>query len=445
MDGMAQGAYLDRFLAVVRAELDGHERFMALHRPQLAPDFNAVSCFYPDENHLSAIIAMLLDPKGAHGQGDVFLNIFLEIITPKDSPENTSSERKPLEILKERISKGLNIARVKSQLEVATNYLDNDNNMRRIDILLDLDGFGLAIENKPWAIDQPNQIADYHAHLSHKNNYGLKFILIYLSGNGNPPGIGSVTPENRSKMEESGHFILMSYLQLKEWCQHCAEKCRSPRVRYFLEDFTTYIRDNFEGRIPMIQEEIVIESAVKLENRSAAIAIGYSWPKIARKLIEDLASFSMKRAGLNPNEWEFNVDFRSDCSNGFQFHKKTWKHLAFKFCFEGVNTINFFYGIVSRNGSKQFLPESIKQLDAEFRGGEPPTDWWPWCQKFKPPFYDWNLSDEPWLGIKLEGETVKLVADKLEKLIQHATEEIDGIEASLAPSEPPGGPLCSKN
>lgn len=49
----------------------------------LAPDFNLFDYLRDDELGLSACLAGLLDPKGKHGQGTVFLNAFLETVGKK--------------------------------------------------------------------------------------------------------------------------------------------------------------------------------------------------------------------------------------------------------------------------------------------------------------------------------------------------------------------------
>lgn len=71
---------LARLLTSVSAQLESYDNFMKMNAPQLAPDFNMISCLYPDENRLSNVIAMLLDPKGEHGQGDAFIQLFLNSI-----------------------------------------------------------------------------------------------------------------------------------------------------------------------------------------------------------------------------------------------------------------------------------------------------------------------------------------------------------------------------
>jgi len=305
---------LNRFLTTITAELESLKRFKALYAPTLAPGFNAVDCLNPDENRLSAVIAMLIDPKGGHGQGAVFFKLFLSVLT-----ESMRENDKFIDNLKQISNMNdaeLQEARTEPGLEVATTLIADS--QRRIDILLHFNtpehnGFGLAIENKPWAIDQPRQIEAYCKYLTKRYSSktaienqldSYNFLLIYLSGNGQPPGEDSVYGVCRTEMEKSGRFIIMTYSQLKDWCQRCAEKCQSSRLRYFLEDFALYIRDKFEGELPIMEEEVVIKNALKLENISAAVAVGISWPQIAHKLIEELADMSFRQSGLKPsNDW----------------------------------------------------------------------------------------------------------------------------------------------
>ncbi len=56
-------------------KLEGHQ--LRLDRKQ-ATGFNVFDFIDPDENKLSDVLAWLLDPKGSHGQGDVFLLLLFE-------------------------------------------------------------------------------------------------------------------------------------------------------------------------------------------------------------------------------------------------------------------------------------------------------------------------------------------------------------------------------
>ena len=69
---------------------------------------------------------------------------------------------------------------------------------RRVDISVEIkpreprdkEPFCLAIENKPYAADQPNQVKDYLDYL--KERYQDRALLIYLSRSGDAPSEDSI-------------------------------------------------------------------------------------------------------------------------------------------------------------------------------------------------------------------------------------------------------------
>ena len=101
---------------------------------QLARRFNIFDYLRTDELGLSRVIADLLDPNGKHGQGNTFLRLLLDRLEYSDA------------------SKDLDHASVKVEVEKAI----KDN--RRLDICVRIGEHCLAIENKPYAGDQPDQI-----------------------------------------------------------------------------------------------------------------------------------------------------------------------------------------------------------------------------------------------------------------------------------------------
>ena len=56
----------------------------------LASDFNVFNYIQPNENTISGIIADLLNPRGSHGQGVIFLQKFLELL--KDEVPSKSKQ-----------------------------------------------------------------------------------------------------------------------------------------------------------------------------------------------------------------------------------------------------------------------------------------------------------------------------------------------------------------
>jgi PD-(D/E)XK nuclease superfamily protein len=201
-------------------------------------------------------------------------------------------------------------------LESATRTIEDS--QRRIDILLNIDGVALAIENKPWAEDQKNQLKDYAKHL--KKVFQGNFLLIYLSANGGPPTEESITIDERDDLGKTGNFQIISYLTLRDWIALCAEKCRSSRVRNFLEDFESYITIQFGGGFTVMEQELVIEQATKTENIGAAFAISRYWPDIATRKIRELADLISQRIDAS---WEIESDFNYLATNtGLIFCRK---------------------------------------------------------------------------------------------------------------------------
>ena len=185
----------------------------------LSSSFNVFGYIKPNENLISDIIADMLNPFGNHGQKDLFLQKFFDIIIPDEINNNASYT---------------------VQREVATNYITHHN--RRIDIIIsDNENFGIGIENKPWAGEQPNQIKDYVEHLTKKYH---KFILIYLSGNGSEPT--SIDNEPKKELLENKKLINRSYAgKFLVWLGTCYKECESNKYRWFLKDFIRYVEITF--------------------------------------------------------------------------------------------------------------------------------------------------------------------------------------------------------
>jgi hypothetical protein len=199
-------------LAAAREEIRRNE---LLH----ATRFNVFGYIRPDENRLSDIIADLLDPRGTHGQGDAFLRLFgteLGVELPDELGRATVTREEPTTLL--------------------------TNPLRRIDVVVDFGSSGLAIENKPWAGEQVDQIKDYIDQL--RRRYGGRFVLVYLTGDGSPPP--SVPPDALSRLEREGRFRLMPFpTGFSAWLDACADRCQAEPVRWLLQQFRRYVRDEF--------------------------------------------------------------------------------------------------------------------------------------------------------------------------------------------------------
>ena len=218
---------LDNFFSNLRFRLDIFQTTKKQTDVYLASDFNIFDYIDPDENQISDIIRDLLDPRGKHGQDDIFLNEFLKLI---------------------EITENYNAQKVNLSREDPTSYIMKS--QRRMDIAIDFDKeFGIVIENKPWTGEQKDQIKDYRENTDRK--YKGKYFLIYLSRDGSHPI--SIEPDIRKTLESEGKLKTISYpIEFKNWLESCYKECKAEKVRWFLRDFIKYVERKFK-----IQECII--------------------------------------------------------------------------------------------------------------------------------------------------------------------------------------------
>ena len=206
---------IDRFFAEAKRKVDAAE----LVDRKLASGFNVFDLICPDENRLSDVLKLLLDPRGGHGQGDLFLRLFLERI---HAPQNAKHTKK---------------ATVRR--ESITNRIDNS--QRRIDLLVDATVLLVGIENKVNASEQPEQVKDYLEHLRRwAEARSCRSVLIYLTPDCRPPN--SLRSEETRKAIANKLLICWDYNEdLRGWLEACRDQCEAPRFNDFLSDFLQYI------------------------------------------------------------------------------------------------------------------------------------------------------------------------------------------------------------
>lgn len=226
---MTNGDY-QHFYSVLKAKRQNYRDAKRHLDRFLSTDFNVFKVIRPDENRLSKIIADLLNPFGSHGQQCKFLNAFLHLdaIRHHIKPNDLDS------LLKQRPQSVI--------CESRTVYIERS--QRRIDILIAFDKSGLAIENKPWATDQEEQLQDYSENLQKKFND--RFFLLYLTPQGGDPSESSMRSDRKTNLQGKDQLICISYsVHILKWIEECCRLCESDKFRWFLYDFEQYIRDNF--------------------------------------------------------------------------------------------------------------------------------------------------------------------------------------------------------
>ena len=227
------------------------DRLQAGHDRRTAAAFSVADLAVTRELDLSRLFAQLLDPGGSHAQGATFLSLLLDEIRfqiPAADASRLAAFRSP---------PGLG-----SRVEVehgtgGDKTADGEPGSGRIDILIELDDRRhIAIENKPWAWDQPEQVVRYLSYLRQRSAGSAgrgetaadeSFLLLYWSGDGRDPDDVKAAPEESLKRR----CITMPYRETADrpsvegWLRRCAVACEAPQVRAFLLDLLRYVDRKF--------------------------------------------------------------------------------------------------------------------------------------------------------------------------------------------------------
>jgi hypothetical protein len=250
------------YFAGLNSTLKSTQRVQELYNSKVAFKFNLFNFWYPQENKISQILAFFLDPAETHGQGDAFLKIFVKRLGLDEFKCDTT--------------------------HVSVKCEQGIDNQRRIDILLSFGNntFGIAIENKLWALDQDFQLYDYAEFL--KKKFNNNYLLLYLTPDGRDPGEKSIIQEYYQEHKKAGRIRTIGYIatvidMVREW----AMTCNAERVRNFLYDFEQYFKQQFLGDTFMNQSDVIAEFVQSnVENVQAAFET-YKAFEIIKKQIAD--------------------------------------------------------------------------------------------------------------------------------------------------------------
>lgn len=210
-------SFFRRMRQIYAIQVQAEERI----NKHLATGFNVVQQFIqPNEEKLSAIFAWLLDPRGSHGQGAIFFNLFF------------SAKRE------------INVSSLLSvKTEVVTKHIAWS--QRRIDIVLEGKDWIVGMENKPWAAEQNNQLMDYQRQLfAHKKAHTY---LYYLPGN-----VGRHTSDCKD-LGQKCPIISLPYRQdgaegsIETWLEQSIQLCQAEKIRFFLSALLEYVRQEFKN------------------------------------------------------------------------------------------------------------------------------------------------------------------------------------------------------
>lgn len=170
-----------------------------------------------DELKHSLFLAELLNPKGRHGQGSLFLKLFVEKVGIDDF--DTESSNVETEKYIGKIS---------------------ESESGRIDIFLeDKDRKTIVIENKIYAGDMPQQLIRYYKFSSQYNSKNI----LYLTLNGGSPSDDSIKSDSLNLIKDENFKVISYQSHIVEWLELCRkESVNFPLLREGLLHYINLIK-----------------------------------------------------------------------------------------------------------------------------------------------------------------------------------------------------------
>lgn len=260
-----------------------------------------------DEVKTCRVIYELINPNGAHYQGNVFLRMFIKDVLNQDFSED--------EIKSARVFREYHIPDTK----------DSDND-RRIDLVVQTKDRFIPIEVKLYAEDQDTQCKDYY---EFAKKYQKNPVLYYLTIDGKKPSKESSVDipviENQKEIQPGINMISFSK-EVLIWLGNCEKYCYDNKLWPIYEgvrQFASSVRmivGKSEDKEGMDISEKIIESADAFKAADAIVnnmqnaknaLVNKVLEAIEKKIDEDFCSVH-------------NIETSDDTKNAFYYKNIKW-------------------------------------------------------------------------------------------------------------------------
>ena len=222
------------FLEFIEPMAELVDRIRTQRRRETASEFSPFRYLQTSELGLSRILGDFLSPAGPHCQGDVYLKDFLLRVGLPDADTAGAFVR-----TEERLHSG-----------------------RRIDVTVRGPGWICGIENKPFAVDQQNQLQDYWAAIKTEVDAGCAR-LIYLSGSNSFPSDISLAADAATCLMNGGELFVFSYsgrsddasiIDFDQILEAWQNLSKPERLRAFISDFRAHLTAQFSEGGTMVDD-----------------------------------------------------------------------------------------------------------------------------------------------------------------------------------------------
>ncbi len=386
-----------------RARLDNWREVKAVMARRHAPDFTLFDFVRSKEVGLSALLRWMLDPRGSHGQGADFLRAFAVRFATDD-----------------RISwlDRLCTPEANSMTEAFTRSIANK--ARRMDVLVEASGHAVAIENKPWAGWQANQLRDYLEDLGGRAPSGHCLVVFSGRSEEEPPA-DAIAPELRERAVAAGLLRLFCYSDLVEWVRDCAGACQAVRPRLLLEDFADFIDRRFCGKSdvednrmiiePLLDNSRLLEPALRLIDAGDALYDGL-WDRLEKQLASEMETFGWKVSGGDQSALFSKNDYKLLIEAGLP--EDLLIGLGYSASEEGP-----FIGVCRMEpGRRRGDDGVVALLNAACAESVDSDEYWPWWYWFEATEFEARDEDITpfWVGIGTGGRTARPILNAARKI-----------------------------
>ena len=271
----------------------------------------------------SSIIAELLNPKGSHSQGSVFLKIFFQEIESLNEIPNFDFDNAVIKV-EEYIG------------PINKEYTEGG----YIDITIKDKTNQIVIENKIDALDQKGQLFRY-------KNYYKECKLIYLTKNGKSPDKISyyLDAKNNINIEE---VILVCYKnKISTWIEKChKEAIHRPMLRELLKQYSNLLKkltnQTINNELKMDISELIKSNFLE----SSQIANNF-W-EVEKEIITDFFSDVAKAFNQSDKNTDWEMTPKANESNQYFIKNKNWSNVALAIWIKS-NVV--YYGVKSLNAN----------------------------------------------------------------------------------------------
>ena len=335
--------------------------------------FDVLKKYKRDERYThSAFIGNLLNVKGEHGCGDAFLNAFIETLHIS-------------------LPNGINTDDAETCCEyyigpINSNYTEGG----FLDVLVQLNGYAIVIENKVDAQDQPGQVMRYCIFLDKK--YHGNGRVLYLTKYGTPPSDNS-----KGDKEENVNYLNISYREhITKWIEKCIAIAKNkPFVLSILKQYLHLIKEITNQNM----EQTEIDKLYKIAAKYPEAAIALFWNAdcisfmkyIYNQYVNPLFADFAKKNDLVYDEF-ITRPLGNAKGKGFCFRRENWKQYAI---FVWSDCTGYYDWTCFYDGVSPFLEYGAAIIATKDRikldcMTDEPTDGFPYGSSYLSKYKDWN-------------------------------------------------------